>query len=275
MQHPEVFMAKPWEIHYFGRDLDYWWWEKMTEDDYLRLFSEAADEKRIGDRSCSYLVSARAAEEIKAFAPDARIIINLRNPIEMLHALHRQLFYNGVEFIEDFEEALANEEDRVPHHETPRPGASLFNGRDYMEMTNYATQVQRYFDIFGRENVHIIIFDDFKKDSAAAYRAVVRFLEIDESFEPEFEIVNSSKRLRSQKMMHPPILARRFARSLMPKPLRKIIKKNMDRINVVHEARKPLNPELLRRLRTRCAPQIEQLGNMIDRDLSHWTAQTP
>ena len=34
----------------------------------------------------------------------------------------------------------------------------------------YSEQVQKYFDVFGREQVHVIIFDDFVRDTAAVYR---------------------------------------------------------------------------------------------------------
>jgi len=78
-QHPDIFIPEEKEPHYFGSDLEYPRITK-TEAQYLRLFSEAQDERRLGEASVWYLFSQRAAQEIYEFNPLSRIIIMLRTP---------------------------------------------------------------------------------------------------------------------------------------------------------------------------------------------------
>jgi hypothetical protein len=43
----------------------------------------------------------------------------------------------------------------------------------YREVTRFSEQVQRYFEIFGRERVHVIWFGDFAIVPAVAYEMVL------------------------------------------------------------------------------------------------------
>lgn len=42
------------------------------------------------------------------------------------------------------------------------------------------------------------------------------------------------------------------------------------RLNVVHEPRVPMDPDLRRRLQREAAPDVDQLSKLLDRDLSGW-----
>src|SRR5271156_1339421 len=78
--HPEVFMARK-EMHFFGQDLRLA--PKFYRRDlpaYLAEFEGCAGQARAGEASVWYLFSSQAAREIKAFSPDAGIIIMLREP---------------------------------------------------------------------------------------------------------------------------------------------------------------------------------------------------
>jgi len=109
-QHPQVFMAHLKELHFFGTDVRYP--ARPTLDQYLLHFAKAREELRVGEASTSYLFSQSAAQEIRAFNPAARIVIMLRNPVDMMYSLHSEMLYWLNEDIEDFEAALEAEEKR-------------------------------------------------------------------------------------------------------------------------------------------------------------------
>ncbi len=185
-QHPEIFMPLRKEPHFFGSDLiitpkffDYT--QNMKE--YLGLFAAAQNEKRLGEASPIYLVSRLAAAEIKEFSADAKIIIMLRDPVDMMHSLHAHAVYAGGENIEDFESALDAEEDRKRGLRVPK-GNGLADSLFYREVAKFSEQVGRYFQVFGRENVHIIIYDDLRDDTAGVYRETLRFLGVNPDFQP-------------------------------------------------------------------------------------------
>src|SRR5438034_3527344 len=91
--HPDIFMAKK-EIHYFGSDLEIKQ-KKLSGEEYLDFFKEGEHKYIVGESSVWYLYSKNAAAEIKAFSPGAKIIIMLRNPVDMLPSLHSQHIFDG------------------------------------------------------------------------------------------------------------------------------------------------------------------------------------
>ena len=107
-RHPQIFMPFHKEPLYFGDDLTRRY-GRMTEADYLRLFRNAQPGQRIGEASTWYLYSTSAAHEIKQFSPDAKIVVVLRNPVDVMYAQHNQLIFNVIEDIPDFAEALGAE----------------------------------------------------------------------------------------------------------------------------------------------------------------------
>jgi hypothetical protein len=272
-QHPEVFMSEIKEPSFFGTDLhkNYPWFR--TEVEYLACFAEAANEKRAGEASTCYFYSKRAAQEIREFNPCASIIIMLRNPVDMIRSFHSQQLYQGDEDIADFEAALEAEEKRKRGLCLPATAGTL-EGLFYRELAKVAEHVQRYVDIFGCENVHIILFDDLKRDTAMVYRETLSFLGVTADFQSELPIVNPNKQARSQTaqkfLVHPPSIVRRFGCATMPRRLRQRLFVGLWRLNTRYGPRSAMTPELRRRLQGEFAPEVERLGKLLDRDLSYW-----
>ena len=117
-QHPDVFMSDPKEPHYFGSDLDFRYRRRPSDQQYRSYFAGAGDRRRIGEGSVWYLYSECAADEIGQAVPDARIIVMLRDPVEMIPSLHSQFVYNGHEDLA-LADALAAEEDRAQGRRIP------------------------------------------------------------------------------------------------------------------------------------------------------------
>ena len=270
-EHPEIFIPDIKEVHFFGRDLNITKGALRDEVAYLELFSRATTEKRLGEASIWYLYSKTAAQEIYDFNPDAKIIVMLRNPPEMLYSQHSQFLYNGNEDIEDFREALAAEPERKAGRRIPK-SAHLVDGLFYSETVRYAEQIERYFERFGRQNVHIILYDDFRADLPGTYRELLRFLGVSDNFAPEFAVVNPNKRARSALLRNfiqtPPESIKRLSRVFFPRSLRQRVMKRLDQANVRYEARAPLDPELRGELEHRFAPEVAKLEQLLGCSLS-------
>ncbi|MDV2502786.1 MAG: sulfotransferase domain-containing protein [bacterium] len=274
-EHPEIFMAAGREPHFFGTDLHSPMFIR-DERTYLSLFARANNEKRVGEKSVLYLYSRHAASEIKEFQLSASIIIMLRNPVDMLYSLHgHRLHITGREDILDFETALEAEEDRkrglrIPAGTSPREIWLV----PYRDRARYTQQVRRFLDTFGRENVHIIIFDDFVREPAGVYRETLRFLEVNPEFQPHFQQINANRRVRSRRLSNfitnPPQLARSFVQAVMPfSPIRKMLW-SLVNLNSSYFPRPTLSPEIRKRLQVEFLPEVEQLSELLGRDLTHW-----
>jgi hypothetical protein len=272
--HPQVFMPDRKEPHFFCPDL-YSPRYVATEEEYLALFRPGAGRSRIGEASVYYLYSEVAAQRIRQFRPDARILIMLRNPVEMIHSLHSQRLYSGHEDIEDFEAALAAEDDRRLGHRIPKnphPIPCLF----YRDVGRYAAQVERYFTVYGRDRVKTIIFDDFVADPPRAYREVCRFLEVDDTFRPPFPVFKQNRRIRLKTLRD--LLkfsnAVRRAGRFLPTSVRRSVGRFLVELNSVDTPRQPMSPALRHRLCGEFAADVTQLGALLGQDLTGWVTST-
>ena len=274
-RHPDIFMSPRKELHFFGRDLDYGK-ARISESKYLSFFAAAGACRWRGEASVFSLFSRTAAAEIAAFSPDARIVIMLRDPVEMLHALHGENLSIEREDIPDFAQALAAEPARRAGQRIP-PYCTFVRGLYYSEIARYTAQVQRYIDAFGRDRVHIILFEDFKTDPEAAFRGVLDFLQVDSTIQSGFEVVNASHALRSRRLRRlyadPPDWLKLPLR-ILPLRARSRIARGIRQLNARPSVRAPLAPELARRFRTEFKDEALQLGKLLGRDLRHWSDAT-
>lgn len=282
--HPDVFMPFYKEPHFFGSDLEGSRFRQFRDkpDRYLKLFRDARGEKRIGESSPWYLASQCAAAEIYDYDPRAKIIIMLRNPIDMMYSMWSQFRYSGNEQIETFEEALAAEADRRAG-KCIRRAAHCITGLQYRMMTRFSGQLSRYFERFGAENVRVIIFDDFRADTASVYKSVLEFLEVDTCFQTTFHIRNPNKEARwdwlqqrivdsgfSLMLLKDRLTYLATTHSLVPYVYRTRAVEGVIAAYTKYERRSPLTPELRRCLAAEFEAEIDALSALLDRDLSHW-----
>ena len=272
-RHPDVYLPDRKELRFFGSDLEIRDRVPLTQDGYLSYFAGAGDARRVGTAYVWYLYSTRAAEEIHRFAPDASILVMLRNPVDMLYALHAEHLTNGNEDIADFSEALDAEPLRREGRRIP-PHAHLPQGLLYSTVPRYSEQLERYFDRFGRDRVHVAIFEEFIADPVAGYRQALAFLGLgdDRSLESsDFEVVNASRKLRSERMRHllarPPELPRRIISRTVPAGVRKSLHAWAKRANVREAARPEMPAATRQRLQDLFAPEVARVEALLGRGL--------
>ena len=203
-QHPEVFLSPLKEPHYFSsdiqpenfskafahnklRDIEAYVNGPMDQDfhagfvreweHYCKLFKHAGDAKAIGELSTSYLYSTEAAANIREQLGDIKIIICLRDPIEMAYSHYRMNLWTGNSKAATFKEAL--QEDAA--HEPKVWG----NAHLYVEIGKYYEQVRRYYDHFSPDNIKIIFSEDLRHDTTRVVRELYAFIGVNPDFQPD------------------------------------------------------------------------------------------
>ncbi|HEV2498220.1 MAG TPA: sulfotransferase domain-containing protein [Terriglobia bacterium] len=269
--HPKIFMPALKEPQFFAEDILGQKRNVCTCEDYLALFEAANDERRIGEASTAYLGSALAAKRIKAFNPVAQIIVMVRNPADMMYALHSHRRYEGEEEITDFETALEADEMNI---KLRGDGPKRPSGLAYRQVASFSLQISTYFAEFGRDNVHVIVYEDFKGDTRQVYKHTLNFLGVPTDFEPQFPVINPNCRVRSgtiQRIVRrPPMFLRTVSHAMMPLPARRLIGNCIRRLNEPVEPRPTMPAELRRRLLRDFGREVEELGLLLNRDLSGW-----
>src|SRR4051794_26192519 len=274
-RHRQIFMPFHKEPLYFGDDLTRRY-GRMTLDDYLRLFRNAKPDQRVGEASTWYLYSTSAAAEIKEFSPKAQIMVILRNPVDVMYAQHNQLIFNVIEDIPSFEDALAAEPERRAGRRLP-PGPINVENLFYRHSVRFAEQLRRYFEVFSRERVHVMLSDDLGRDGAGVVKGALEFLGVDPSLAAAPPRANESRRVRFplvQRLIFAPKLLLPLAPFLRRFPLVRAVRTKMLEINSEAKPRAPMDPVLRRQLLDEFTPEIHRLAKLIDRDLSSWL-ETP
>ena len=275
---PDIFMARK-EMHHFGSDLRFGpQFYRRNLEEYLAEFEARKGQHCAGEGSVWYLYSRQAAAEIKAFNPDARIIIMLRDPVEMLYSMYHTFRWDGNEHLPTFEEALAAQDERSAGRLLNRR-TYFAQGLVYRDIVRFAEQVQRYFEVFGRDRVKVVIFDDFSADVPATYRQILDFLGADSAnVRNDFRAVNTNKFVRStalRTVMADPIVRSTVLaiRPLVPRAVFNALQKVDARIRKFNSRagkRPALSPETRRQLQREFAPEVERLSTLLGRDLTHW-----
>ncbi len=183
-----------------------------TLDEYLALFAKAEPRHRvIGEASPIYLRSRSAIPRIEAFAPEARYIVLLRDPVGLVASYHAELVYLGYEDTTDLGEALSLQDDRARGRRVP-PGCVEPELLQYEAMARLGEQVERLLATVPRSRVKLLFFRDLAEDPRRVYLDTLAFLGLPDDGRRDFPRVNAAKRLRFPALARalyapPPVIA--------------------------------------------------------------------
>lgn len=279
--HPDVFMAPFKEPCYFARDLafetsSYYFRYDADRERYLALFAGAGTEKRLGEASTRYLYSKDAPRLIAAEAPDPRIVVMLRNPVDMMASLHAHKLASGTEDLAELGDAVAAEEDRRSGRRLPPNSNPLLS--TYLERAMFGDQLARWFDVFGRERIHVMIFEDVVREPAADFRALLEFLDLDQAYLPtsfaahnpahgsRAKLIGSVARSRPVQFAIGRLLPFAIGDVRTLELTRRLAQSRLFRRRMAAKAEVPVH--LRRRLEAELAPDVERLSGLLEYDLS-------
>ena len=230
--------------------------------EYLELFADAPADAQAGEASTSYLYAANAPREIRRLQDDARIIIILRDPTERAYSQYWNQVRDGNEDL-SFEEAL--------RAEAGRKRDNWWHGFLYVETGRYVEQLSRYYDVFGRDNVQVHLFDDLHQNAKEVCRKVFSFLGVDPAYKIEADkVYNRSGPVKSR------LLARLLNAQSIKEPFKKVLPVTWKRSvgeGLRNANRRPvptMNPKTEIELRKTFEEDTLTLERMIGRDLSGW-----
>lgn len=191
IQHPDVARSIVKEPHFFSTDINpedfsaEFYYQKIpdidaairrghmihssfirNEADYLKLYAGAQGKLKI-DSSVSNLFSHTAAGAIHSKNPDARIIIIIRQPVERAFSHYVMDRRSGYKLSLSFTEAVLSD------YQQPKKGWGI--SHLYAELSVYADAIKRYQDTFPANQIHLIVYDDYRNDVHAVLSSVCHF----------------------------------------------------------------------------------------------------
>ncbi len=276
-QHPDICISVPKETSHFATDLaaesDRFhgaerWFEYRSDEAYERCFAHCSAGALRGDASTAYLPSMDAARNIHAHNPNARIIALLREPVSFMRSLHAQYCNETTEDELSFERALELEHERREGRSIPsrvRAPSML----QYRERARYAPQLARWFDAFGRDQVLVLLAEELRSDGPGQYRRVLEFLGVDPEFQAELGTVHGAAQPRSRRlnrMLNTPVLKRAAFRMLGSERYTALSRRAAAMV-MRPASRSAIAPELVAKLRSELAADVDATSSLIGRDL--------
>jgi hypothetical protein len=264
-EHPEIEMSSQKEPDYFSdtplqeQGMYYGKNRINTLDKYESLFAQK-EGVIYGEGSVSYLFYENVAEDIKKYNPNAKIIIMLRNPID--RAFSHYLMDYRLGLVSDSFEDIINKKSKYKN-------AHLLY-QQYIEVSEYAKQIQRYCNVFSTDNLLLIDYEDFKGDVSGTVDLVYDFLKVSTEFSADVNTKHNTFTMPKNKgirFIYSFVILRKILTFIFPKSLVKNIK------GLLFKADK--KPKLLEETRNQLkqffSDDVRELGGVLGKDYSKWT----
>jgi sulfotransferase family protein len=238
--------------------------QESTVAAYCREFSAAKRHAPVLlEASPQYLhAGRRRAENIRKYLPEARLLFILRDPVQRLVSYYRSDFGQrgrpsyGYSFARVVELGL----DGLTRGAVEYTAAASF--AQEIRMADYVTYLQQYLEVWPRDQMRVIFFEDFCRDLKTQTADVARFLDLDVRFYDDyvFEIENRTRGHRSAQLQRLALLVNRLAESLLISRhgLKRRLRRAYDRLNSL-PLQVPVEPCALEELRGHYQPSVVRL----------------
>jgi hypothetical protein len=286
-QHPQIYMSPIKEPCFFNHRIDACGKvlaEKFGNpgqrtsrfsgiEDYRALFRGAREETvAVGEASPPYLYVPGTSERINRYAPEARVIAILRDPVDRAYSAFLHAVRIGKEPLTDFAHALLQEDERVREnwHYT-------FH---YRSRGFYYEQLRRYHGVFGREKVGVWLYEDLRKDPVGTAQSIFGFLGVEDAFVPDTSAkhnVSGVPRSRGARATIKTMdaIASGFMKTFTTESrIYPLLSKMRNRIQGRIVAKPPtLDPKIRTELIEAYREDVLKLQELIGRDLSAWMTE--
>lgn len=246
-QHPEVFVPKCKEIHFFNKSKNY----ERGVDWYRSFFEESGNEKAVGEVTPNYFWTSNSEKTyyermrdipllVKNTLRDAKFIITLRNPVDRAVSAYYEHIRQG----------------RISPKERISDVLGLYG---ILSMGYYDVHFRRWAERFSRHRFLVLILEkDISLEGRQATEKVYEFLNVDSSFVPD-GLQEKHKSRKSHLFMRLKHVSTRLAY---------LVEEYMPRTKEVERlARIPIYEEEHEILKEKYAPHVENLENLLGRSL--------
>ena len=265
--HPQITMSIPKEPHFFSTDIKNG--GIRNKEEYLGCFSHG-DTKTvaIGESSTLYLYSKIAVQKIYDYDKKSKFIVMVRNPVEIAQSFHQVALKVFGETETNFQKAWLLQENRKAGEKIPK-GCMDRRLILYGNIAKIGQQIERFIPYILPENLHFIIYDDFKKFTKHEYIKVLKFLKVSKEVPTNFPLHNKSQRIKSETVTKLTNYASFLKKKLSIKTRFNVANK-IHKVNVTGQPLEKLPKNFLLKMEKYFEYDINLISQFVKKDLSKW-----
>jgi len=171
-RHPQVSLSKTKEVHFFDDEVNVDW-SSPSYNRYHRNFPHRSEGKVRGEATPIYIYWPGALERIRAYNPNIKLVLLLRDPIERAYSAWCHQRRKGRETL-SFSAAIREGRERVT--DTKGFGNRHFS---YVERGFYEAQLRHALDLLPAANVLLLDSRKLSRDPGSLVVQAARFLGLD------------------------------------------------------------------------------------------------
>lgn len=269
-QHPQIYG------HPQAKDYPYFSDDRCWKDGASRFFSfvEKASPSQLAlGGLASAMFAPDGPQRMYGTMPQAKLIAILRDPVARAYSAYTYAVERLMES-RSFEIAI-NEELQGYLYEQKDS-----NQRDYLGQGRYAEQLERVYSYFHREQVKVVLFEEFRADPKKVLADIFRFLDIDDAFVPDMTISNETKGGLRYKWLASLTygvpknkVLREFVRAVTPFTMRTMLRRELEKWNRVPSPKPVFTLEARRLLTKYYADKNAKLEFLLGKKIPQWTTQ--
>lgn len=269
---PECCMSEPKEPFFFECE-----YEKGLSFYQQKYFAHYKDEPYIGEARHRNLYLPHVPKRIAEVNPRAKLLLILRNPTERAFSHWWHAHSRGYDSL-SFEKAIDADLERIAAGKlltTEQEIATYCSVEDhvtfyrtYVDSGYYLQQLERYLELFPREQLKIVLTEDLNRNPGKTIKELRAFLELTDAYTPTAPetVANRMKKREAGKRTH------RLVRStgiqyLLPASTKQWIYQFYNR-KMLSLPR--ISSKMKRLLNNHYEPHNAALSEFMQRDLSHW-----
>ena len=265
IEHPGVCGNERSEITYFISDEEY---ALGYDEIHARYYKDPRkDHAVLLGKSVGIMYLPEAARRLREHNPNVHIVVVLRNPVDRSYSGYWYARGKGWEDIERFEDAFWADSSRFKELVKQRNCA-------YLHRSLYDLHLKMLFETFGRDRVHVFLFEDLRSDPVGLCQQIYHSIGVDSQFTPQAKRrYNKASRPASMSLAHligsdSPI--RRILKSVLPEKTRHAIKGRLRKVLEREFVPPVMATETRRQLVDYFKEHNARLAEMIGRDLQSW-----
>lgn len=234
-----------WDTYYSGKDLH---------------------NKKIIAKNVSLMYSKEALQKLYKYNPDMKLVLVLRNPVDMIYSLYWYEKRKGREKSESFSDAIEAEKPFI--HAADHNGVR--NLKKYIASGEYQRCINDIYDVFPKEQLKVVIFEDLKQNTAEVCSSLLIWLGMPPTTVMAIDKVHNAAAVARFDWIARYASSRggvikRLGRLLLSNKTRKIIRQAVGRLNEKNQ-RPPEMPRDMRiYLENYYSLANQQLGQLIGR----------